>query len=58
MDVVSLENDLPVDESEDTTKEESVKPGAYYAVIVLTALNLLNFLDRYVPSSNKDVIKV
>ena len=32
--------------------------GALYAVSVLTAMNLLNYLDRYVPSAVKDLFKV
>lgn len=32
-------------------------PGATYAVIVLTAMNLLNYLDRFVPSAVKDLFK-
>ena len=32
-------------------------PGAAYAVAVLTAMNLLNYLDRYVPSAVKDLFK-
>lgn len=31
--------------------------GAIYAVTVLTAMNLLNYLDRYVPSAVKDLFK-
>jgi MFS family permease len=32
-------------------------PGAKYAVFVLTAMNLLNYADRYVPSAIKDLYK-
>ncbi len=32
-------------------------PGAKFAVAVLTAMNLLNYVDRYVPSSVKDLFK-
>lgn len=32
-------------------------PGALYAVAVLTAMNLLNYVDRYVPSAVKDLFK-
>lgn len=35
-----------------------VMPGAVFAVSVLTAMNLLNYLDRYVPSAVKDLFKV
>ena len=33
------------------------KDGARFAVAVLTAMNLLNYMDRYVPSSVKDLVK-
>lgn len=36
----------------------AVPPGAGFAVAVLTAMNLLNYLDRYVPSAVKDLFKV
>src|SRR5688500_9027974 len=29
--------------------------GATYAIVVLTAMNLLNYMDRYVPSAVKDL---
>ena len=32
--------------------------GATFAVVVLTAMNLLNYIDRWVPSAVKDLIKV
>lgn len=32
--------------------------GATFAIIVLTAMNLLNYMDRYVPSAVKDLFKV
>jgi MFS transporter, Spinster family, sphingosine-1-phosphate transporter len=32
-------------------------PGAKFAVGVLTAMNLLNYVDRYVPSAVKDLFK-
>ena len=32
-------------------------PGARLAVVVLTAMNLLNYIDRYVPSAVKDLFK-
>ncbi|MBP7868292.1 MAG: MFS transporter [Acidobacteria bacterium] len=35
----------------------AVMPGAVFAVSVLTAMNLLNYLDRYVPSAVKDLFK-
>ena len=31
--------------------------GARYAIIILTSINLLNYADRYVPASVKDLIK-
>jgi MFS family permease len=33
------------------------QPGARFALAILTAINLLNYIDRYVPSSVKDLIK-
>lgn len=32
-------------------------PGALFALIVLTAMNMLNYVDRWVPSAVKDLIK-
>src|ERR1043165_223702 len=32
-------------------------PGARFAIVVLTAMNLLNYIDRYVPSAVKDLFK-
>ncbi len=32
-------------------------PGATFAIVVLTAMNLLNYLDRFVPSAVKDLFK-
>jgi len=34
-----------------------ILPGARAAVVVLTAMNLLNYIDRYIPSALKDPIK-
>lgn len=31
-------------------------PGAYYCLGVLTAINVLNYTDRYIPSSTKEYI--
>jgi len=31
--------------------------GSRFAIIVLTSINLLNYADRYVPASVKDLIK-
>lgn len=38
-------------------KLQAIPEGARRAVLVLTALNLLNYVDRYVPSAVKDLIK-
>jgi hypothetical protein len=32
------------------------KPGALYALIVLTVINLLNYCDRYIPSSTSSLL--
>ena len=32
-------------------------PGAQYAIVILTIMNLLNYADRYVPSAIKDLYK-
>jgi len=32
-------------------------PGAFFALLVLTAMNLLNYVDRYVPSAVKGLFK-
>eukprot|EP01116_Phalansterium_solitarium_P012713 TRINITY_DN2924_c1_g1_i1.p1 TRINITY_DN2924_c1_g1~~TRINITY_DN2924_c1_g1_i1.p1 ORF type:complete len:497 (+),score=150.36 TRINITY_DN2924_c1_g1_i1:782-2272(+) len=32
-------------------------PGALYALLVLTGINLLNYMDRYIPSANKTLIQ-
>jgi MFS family permease len=32
-------------------------PGATFALIVLTAMNMLNYIDRWVPSAVKDLLK-
>lgn len=43
--------------------DESARPvtpparGALFAVVVLTAMNLLNYIDRWVPSAVKDLFK-
>lgn len=37
---------------------ERKQPGALYALVVLTALSLLNYLDRYVPSATKALFQV
>lgn len=31
--------------------------GATFAVVVLTSMNLLNYLDRFVPSAVKELFK-
>lgn len=42
-----------------TPSQESTQglPGAGFAVVVLTSMNLLNYIDRYVPSAVKDLFK-
>jgi hypothetical protein len=37
---------------------QSVKPRGYYSLAVLALFNFVNFLDRYIPTANKDLIKV
>jgi len=37
--------------------KRSSHPGALYALMVLTLINLINYMDRYIPSANKDLIK-
>ncbi len=37
---------------------KSIQPGAYYALTVLTLINFINYMDRYIPSANKELIKV
>jgi hypothetical protein len=32
--------------------------GARSVLIILTAMNLLNYIDRYVPSAVKELVKV
>ncbi len=39
------------------TSGASMTRGATYAVVVLTAMNLLNYIDRWVPSAVKDLFK-
>ena len=39
-------------------QEKPNPPGAKYAVVILTIINLLNFIDRYIPSATKDLFKV
>src|SRR4051794_17507612 len=41
----------------ETTKEFDVARGAGYAVFILTMMNLLNYLDRIIPSVVKDLFK-
>jgi len=39
-------------------RESSAAPGgAVYAVVVLTAINLLNYVDRWAPSATKELFK-
>ena len=37
--------------------EGAALPGAYYALTIMTALNLLNYCDRFVPSACKGLIQ-
>ncbi|TMB28438.1 MAG: MFS transporter [Deltaproteobacteria bacterium] len=48
---------VPAERSEAGRKPSQVPQGAGFALAVLTAMNLLNYLDRYVPSSVKDLFK-
>ena len=41
----------------ETTRKPAIAQGAAFAVFVLTMMNLLNYLDRYVPSVVKDLFK-
>jgi hypothetical protein len=63
--------DEEVDEYDDETHPEMKLPpgfsilsihltnkGGKYALAVLTGINLLNYIDRYVPSATKDLFKV
>ena len=46
------------DNANSTSKQPAPLPSAAtFAVVVLTAMNLLNYLDRYVPSAVKDLFK-
>jgi MFS family permease len=38
-------------------KPDSRQPGARFALFVLTLINLLNYIDRYVPSAVKDLVR-
>ena len=40
-----------------TARSQGAAPGARWAIAILTAMNLLNYLDRYVPSAVKDLFK-
>lgn len=39
------------------TGARAPKPGAYFALAVLTAMNTLNYIDRWVPSAVKSLFK-
>lgn len=41
----------------DAQGKPQVAQGATFAVVVLTAMNLLNYIDRWVPSAVKDLFK-
>lgn len=45
-------------ESQSSTPPRVTPPGAGWAVFILTMMNLLNYIDRYVPSAVKDLFKV
>lgn len=36
---------------------DSGQPGARFALCVMTAINLFNYLDRFLPSAVKDLVK-
>ena len=40
-----------------TLTKTATPSGAAYAVIILTMMNLLNYVDRFVPSAVKDLFK-
>lgn len=40
-----------------TSPDRAPAPGAFFALLVLTAMNLLNYVDRYVPSAVKGLFK-
>lgn len=37
--------------------DASAKRGALYAILCMSFINVLNYVDRYVPSAVKDLIK-
>ncbi len=41
-----------------TVDQQQPLKGARFALILLTGINLFNYIDRYVPSATKDLIKV
>jgi MFS family permease len=43
--------------SEPAPSNRAPAPGAFFALLVLTAMNLLNYVDRYVPSAVKGLFK-
>lgn len=43
--------------TEARSAQRSAAEGATFAVAVLTAMNLLNYIDRWVPSAVKDLVK-
>jgi MFS family permease len=49
---------MPVEPAASSSNERSAAPsGATFAVVILTGMNLLNYIDRYVPSAVKDLFK-
>jgi MFS family permease len=57
----SLAHDAARDSAQEaaatTSGPKTPPPGATYAVAILTAMNLLNYADRYVPSAIKELYK-
>ena len=39
------------------TSDRSPAPGAFFALFVLTLMNMLNYVDRWVPSAVKELFK-
>lgn len=50
-------NDAAASSAPDAPPSVRIPPGGTYAVLVLTAMNLLNYIDRYVPSAVKELFK-
>ena len=60
---MATESDAPKAPDAAPSKEDKAAnakpspPGAKYAIVILTIMNLLNYADRYVPSAVKDLYK-